>query len=103
MGSDVANHSQIIDALQPELVVWLRTALREYDPGWFDFPKKGKLIMDLFSQLADFIGMLFVIMNIFMRYPPPLTPPSQKMQQAMSCWFVSTGGRDQRRLCWHTS
>ena len=71
MGGSVANHSQIIEALQPELVVWLRPALREYGPGWFDNAKKGKLVLDLFSVIADFIGKsIFFLLLCFVSTHP---------------------------------
>ena len=54
MGGEVANHSTIIEDLKPQLIVWLRPAMRER----FDFerPTEARLLMNLLSTLADHVG-----------------------------------------------
>jgi hypothetical protein len=103
MGGKVANHSSIIEDLKPELTVWLRQPLRERThDGWFDSPRYGRPVLDLFSKLADFIGSTAIVPLVCCvgkMYHFPATC-AKNLQKEMSPLFASTGAQGQQRLCW---
>ena len=52
MPQDIANHSNAVRSFKPEIVIWLKPAMREYGPDWFLRKREGALVG------ADFVCII---------------------------------------------
>ena len=57
MGSEAANHSNVVRSFDPDIVIWLKPAMREHAcSNWFQSPSKGRKV----CAVLVFIVVVFI-------------------------------------------